>query len=52
MIAMDRADHLGHLLGMEGPNTAAPEGNVNYLLVHWENFISQRVHIHSICEYN
>ena len=52
MIAMKVAALCCHLAWTKGLDTPAPEGDVDNLLVHWENFISQRVHIHTLCEYN
>lgn len=50
-IAMNRAALCGHLMfHVERAHAAAAEGHVNNLLVQRQNFIVQRVHIHSLCE--
>lgn len=50
VIAMGDTALRRHLFWMKRLDTAAPEGNVNYLL-HWcENFLIKRVHIHTLCE--
>ncbi len=39
------------MIHVERAHTATGEGDVDNLLMQWQNFISQRVHIHSMCEY-